>query len=56
MSSNKRIAREQLSMITVDSLISTDNPVRVIDLFADKLPLQQMGFKKTKANLEGPPL
>lgn len=55
MSSNKRIAREQLSMITVESLVAADNPVRVIDLFVQMLPLQQIGFKKTKANLEGRP-
>ena len=55
MSLNNRISREQISMISTDCLIDTDNPVRVIDLFVDILPLQQMGFKKIKANLEGRP-
>lgn len=55
MSSTNRISREQISMISLDCLIASDNPVRIIDLFVDQLPLQVLGFRKTKAPLEGRP-
>jgi transposase len=55
MSSANRISREQISMISLDCLIASDNAVRIIDLFVDQLPLQVLGFKKTKAALEGRP-
>jgi transposase len=55
MSLTKRIAREQLSMFSLDCLIAADNPVRVIDLFVDQLQLQDLGFTKVKAKSEGRP-
>lgn len=55
MSNSKRISREQLSMSSLDCFIAPDNGVRVIDLFVDQLSLQELGFKKTKAQLEGRP-
>lgn len=55
MSNSKRISREQLSMSSLDCFIAPDNAVRVIDLFVDQLPLQQLGFSKTRAQLEGRP-
>lgn len=55
MSKSKRISREQLSMLSLDCFIAPDNAVRVIDLFVDQLSLQELGFKKTKAQLEGRP-
>ncbi len=55
MSPTSRISREQLSMFSLDCLIAANNPVRVIDLFVDQLPLGELGFKKTKAKLEGRP-
>lgn len=55
MSSTNRISRQQLSMMSLDCLISSDNAVRVIDLFVDQLPLQELGFKKIKAHHEGRP-
>src|SRR5215210_3374373 len=55
MSLTKRISREQLSMFSLDCLIAADNPVRVIDLFVDQLQLQDLGFIKVKAKLEGRP-
>lgn len=55
MSNSKRISREQLSMSSLDCFIAPDNAVRVIDLFVDQLSLQELGFKKTRAQLEGRP-
>ncbi|CVK21394.1 MULTISPECIES: IS1182 family transposase [Sporomusa] len=39
--------RNQISLIpsSLEGMISQDNPVRVIDLFADSLDLNQMGFR-----------
>lgn len=39
--------RNQISLIpsSLEEMISQDNPVRVIDLFADSLDLNQMGFR-----------
>jgi transposase len=42
-------------MFHLDSLISQDNPVRVIDLFVEKLCLERLGFIKVKAKREGRP-
>jgi transposase len=42
-------------MSSLDCFIAPDNAVRVIDLFVDQLFLQELGFKKTKAQLEGRP-
>jgi len=33
---------------TIDEIISDDNPVRVIDVFVDKLDLKSLGFLKSK--------
>ena len=47
--------RNQIQFMSLDGWISEDNPVRVIDAFADSLPLQQMGFKHTTVKSEGCP-
>lgn len=52
MSLTNRISREQVSMFHLDSLISQDNPVRVIDLFVEKLALESLGFIKVKASVK----
>ena len=47
MNFQQGISREQISMFCVETLISADNPVRVIDLFVDQLDLNKLGFSKT---------
>ncbi|MGI6091849.1 MAG: hypothetical protein GX348_07920, partial [Veillonellaceae bacterium] len=38
--------RNQINLIpSLDEMISHDNPARVIDLFADSLDFNQMGFR-----------
>jgi hypothetical protein len=40
--------RSQTYFATLEGQVSTDNPVRLIDAFIDKLDLQKLGFiKKT---------
>ena len=48
-------SREQMSMMALESEISADNPVRVIDLFVDQLDLSKLGFNKTSFKSEGRP-
>jgi transposase len=55
MNFQQGISREQISMLSVDTLISADNPVRVIDLFVDLLDLKALGFNKTICKQEGRP-
>src|SRR5919202_6327028 len=55
MRSIHRISREQISMFSLDCHIGSDNPVRVIDLFVDRIDLQVLGFTKVKAKSEGRP-
>ena len=43
----QRHNRNQTCFITLDAQLATDNPVRVIDAFADKLDLQKSGFTGT---------
>ena len=47
--------RNQTSFVTLDGQVSTDNPVRLMDAFIDKLDLQQLGFSKTVHHSEGRP-
>ena len=47
--------RQQTYFATLEDQVSTDNPVRLIDAFIDKLDLQQLGFQKTVHNSEGRP-
>jgi len=55
MNFQQGISREQISMFCVETLISADNPVRVIDLFVDQLDLNKLGFSKTICKQEGRP-
>lgn len=48
-------SRDQLEMVCLQELISQDNPVRVIDVFVDKLALDKLGFKAQTINTEGRP-
>jgi transposase len=47
--------RHQTSFITADEQIAADNPVRLIDVFIDKLDLQKLGFSKAVQHSEGRP-
>ncbi len=55
MNFKQGISREQLSMMSLECLIASDNPVRVIDVFVDQLNLVDLGFTKTKLSKEGCP-
>lgn len=48
-------SRDQLEMVCLQELIRQDNPVRVIDVFVDKLALDKLGFKSQTMNTEGRP-
>lgn len=47
--------RNQMSMSSINSIISADNEVRVIDAFVDALNLKQLGFSHTVHKSEGRP-
>ena len=49
------INRHQTYFTTVDEQIGSDNSVRLVDAFIDKLDLKQMGFTGTIPNDEGRP-
>ena len=42
----KGTSRQQVQFTSLDDLIATTNPVRIIDAFVDKLELSQMGIKQ----------
>ena len=47
--------RNQLEMMSLESMISQENPVRLIDAFAEKLELEKLGFTIAKLNTQGRP-
>src|SRR5918911_3033378 len=47
--------RNQTYFATLDDQVSTDNVVRLIDAFVDKLELQKLGFSNTVDKSEGRP-
>lgn len=49
------IPRNQMEMSSLEDRIGADNPVRVIDAFADSLSLGEMGFKHAVIQSEGCP-
>jgi transposase len=55
MNFQQGIPREQMSMTSLECNISSDNAVRVIDLFVELLDLNKLGFSKTSYNQEGRP-
>jgi transposase len=42
-------SRQQIQFSSLDDQIATDNPVRILDAFVEKLDLQQLGIKKDMA-------
>src|SRR6266513_3971864 len=55
MNNKQGVAREQMSMFSLDCLITKDNPVRLIDLFVEQLDLAALGFSRTTVKKEGCP-
>ena len=55
MNSKQGIAREQMSMFSLDCLITKDNPVRLIDMFVEQLDLAALGFSRITVKKEGCP-
>ena len=47
--------RHQTYFATLEEQVATDNPVRLIDAFIEKLDLQKLGFTKTVHKTEGRP-
>ena len=47
--------RQQTYFASLEDQVAVDNPVRLIDVFIDKLDLQQLGFGKTVHHSEGRP-
>ena len=45
--------RNQTYFATLEDQVSTDNPVRLMDAFIDKLDLQKLGFINTVLKREG---
>ena len=48
-------SRHQTYFSTLDDQVETDNPVRLIDAFTDKLDLEKLGFTNTVHKSEGRP-
>jgi transposase len=49
------VSRQQYEFLSLDDCIDSDNPVRLVDAFVDKLDLSRLGFKTNKLNAEGRP-
>ena len=47
--------RNQIQMIALEQLVAPDSWARVIDLFVDILPIDELGFKHVKLQSEGRP-
>jgi hypothetical protein len=49
------INRAQVTFGSLEDLMTPDNPVRLIDAFADRLDLKRLGFRVTELKREGRP-
>lgn len=49
------INRHQMQFLSPDDIITQDNPVRIIDVFVDKVDLHQIGVAAAALNSEGRP-
>lgn len=49
--------RTQITLLpdSIESHVSEDNPVRVIDAFVDQLDMDTLGFKRSAPNSTGRP-
>ena len=50
-----RISRNQMTIASLESSISTDNPIRFIDAFVDNIDLEALGFEVQTLKTEGRP-
>ena len=48
-------SRHQTYFATLEDQVATDNPVRLIDAFIEKLELEKLGFNNTIPKSEGRP-
>lgn len=49
------VSRQQYEFVSLEDCIDSDNPVRLVDAFVDKLDLSRLGFKTSKLNTQGRP-
>ena len=47
--------RNQLQMMSFDEFVTEDSWVRIVDLFVESLPINELGFKQELAKEERPP-
>ena len=47
--------RNQMQFLCLEEMIAADSWARIIDMFVDILPLQELGFKHTSLQKEGRP-
>ena len=45
--------REQVFMTSLDQLVAEDSFARIVDLFVDAMPIEELGFEHAKLNREG---
>jgi transposase len=45
--------RNQIMMISLDQMVADDSFARIIDLFVDAMPIEELGFEHVKLNKEG---
>jgi transposase len=51
----QELDRNQLSMMALEELVAADSYARLVDVFVDALPLEQLGFAHTSCGVEGRP-
>ena len=44
--------RDQIMMISLDQMVADDSFARIIDLFVDAMPIEELGFEHVKLNKE----
>ncbi len=49
------IDRHQLQMMTFDQYVKNDSWARIVDLFVDILPIEELGFRETPTTEGRPP-
>jgi transposase len=49
------VSRQQYEFVNLEDCIDSDNPVRFVDAFVEKLDLTRLGFRINKVNTEGRP-
>ncbi len=49
------ISRQQLQVVSLEDIISPDNPIRFIDAFVHSIDLQKIGFRQQVLKTEGRP-